>query len=141
MKHLLTCKLFFILFAMSWLLTSCQFIRYIKASDYDFNEHITEPKIGMPAKDMWKKKNIWIYEGSKKKAKPITRSVQEYRTDSSTFYISLFYKKMVIADDITSDNEIFPVIINMDAKIILTGWKSYDSLRLIRYTDRMKQNR
>jgi hypothetical protein len=87
------------------------------------------------------KKNIWIYEGSKKKAKPITRSVQEYRTDSSTFYISLLYKKMVIADDITSDNEIFPVIINMDAKIILTGWKSYDSLRLIRYTDRMKQNR
>lgn len=119
-------------------MASCQFPRYIKASDYHFNDYVNEPEIGMSAKDIWKEKNIWIYEVSTKMAKPIARSVQQYRTDSNTLYISLLYRKMMIQDDMTNDNELFPVIINKDAKIILTGWKSYDSLRLIKYFERFK---
>lgn len=138
MKYPQYIKLLFTATSICLALASCQFPKYIKAADYNFNDYVIEPEIGMSANEMWKKKNIWVYEIKKNKARPIGRYIQGYRTDSIKLYIGLLYKKMMIEDDLTNDNEILPVIINMDAKIILTGWKSYDSLRLIRYSERMK---
>ena len=138
MKYPQYIKLLFTATSICFALASCQFPKYIKAADYNFNDYLIEPEIGMCTGKIWKKNNILIYEISKKKAKPIVRNLHEFRTDSIRYEIGILYKKMIIADDITNDNETFPIIINKDAKIILTGWKSYDSLRTIKYSERMK---
>lgn len=123
-------------------LTGCSVI-YIKASDFRLEDLIEEPRIG--SKRIFKKGFKFpveievVYEMKKKENHFFHLRDEMYNSGDSTLYISYFYKEMKIQDDLFSDDETFPIVTGSKGRIIGYGWQFVDSLKQIRFLDRIKK--
>ena len=123
-------------------LSACSFV-YINAADYRLDDHIEEPKIG--SKRIFKKDVVFpfqfsmVYEVNKKKARFVDIRTENYVSGDQTLYISYFYKTLKVKDDLYSDDETFPIVMYGNGKIIGYGWDYVDSLKQIRFLDRLKK--
>lgn len=122
-------------------LAGCSFV-YIKAIDFRLEEYIKPPIIG--SKMIYKERFSFpfqiplIYEANKKRFKFIEVRVENYNSHNDIFYISYFYNSLKIQDDLISDDETFPIVRGSNQKVIGYGWQFVDSLKQIRFLDRMK---
>lgn len=124
------------------LLHSCSYEMKINARDYKFNNFYKDPKpqkyisqLSRPIGDPI----ISIYEDNKKNraSNPIYR--ENYENNNHRLQIIYFYSHMVKQDDIISDDELIPIVINLkNRKIIGSGWRFTDSIKQISYLERTK---
>ena len=118
-------------------------IVHIKASEFELKDYIVEPKIDSIFK--FKNEKLFpieipvVYEVSKKKSKFITIRIENYKSGDSTIYISYLYDSVKVNDDNVSDAEMFPIVTTERKKIIGYGWHFVDSLKQIRFFDRVKK--
>jgi hypothetical protein len=133
-------KFLLLMFIIS--LSGCSIV-YLKASEFKLRDYIVEPKIGsifeFKNEKLFPIEVLVVYELNKKKSKYITIRVENYKSGDSTLYISYLYDSLKVNDDYVSDTEMFPVVTNERKKIIGYGWHFVDSLKQIKFLDRMKK--
>jgi hypothetical protein len=124
------------------LVSGCSIV-HIKASEFELEDYIAEPKIDSIFK--FKDEKLFpieipvVYEVSKKKSKFITIRIENYKSGDSTIYISYLYDSVKFNDDNVSDSEMFPIVTTERKKIIGYGWHFVDSLKQIRFFERVKK--
>jgi hypothetical protein len=124
------------------LLPACSIV-YINAADYRLADHIEVPKIG--SKRIFKKDVVFplqfsmVYEVDKKKARFVEVRTENYVSRNQTLYISYFYNTLKVKDDWYSDDETFPIVMHGNGRIVGYGWDYVDSLKQIKFLDRLKK--
>lgn len=110
----------------------CINYRYINAVDYRLNNYLKTSEIGT-ARSFKMKINFHptdlIYELTKKKSTKITVKYEIIEIGKKEFYVHYYYNKMILADDVFSDDELFPVIRTVKDTIVGVGWNFLDSLK------------
>lgn len=122
-----------IILLLSFSVIGCiNYYRYINAVDYSLNNYLKTSEIGtarsFKVKISFQPTDL-IYELTKKKSTKITVKYEIIKIDKKEFYVHYYYNKMILADDVFSDDELIPVVRTEKDTIVGVGWKFLDSLK------------
>jgi hypothetical protein len=132
----------FILSIFVYMHSACTF-NYIKASDYRLEDYVEELEVG--SNKVFKKKFTYpfeidlIYEVQKRNGRDIAVRFEKYDSGHHPLFINYIYTTLKVEDDLFSDEEILPVVFGAKGKIIGIGWRFVDSIKQVRFLDRIKR--
>jgi hypothetical protein len=120
-----------LIFLFCSLQLGCANYVYIKATNFKFNQYVKELEVGTARSKKMKisfPQRPLIYELKKNKAKPLTVRSEIFNGQNTLYYIHYYYYELKIADDVFTDDELFPIVRNSKDTIVGFGWNFVDSL-------------